>query len=118
MIKPIIFAAILGATALVALCGLGTLIFHKPNVQADLTVQAVTPTEFPLFEVDEHGLNTEMEWTFMEVHVMNHGKTDNEKFFIGPLPEVGDAVEMVYIGSRESGAMRFMLRTKSHGEPR
>lgn len=52
------------------------------------------------------------EFTYTELHVIQEGKTANEKFFEGPLPEVGQAVEMVYIGSRENGAMRFQLRTK------
>lgn len=68
--------------------------------------------DVPLFMVDGKGINTEQDWTFMEVHVLNHDKSANEKFFIGPLPEIGQAVEMVYVGSRESGSMRFMLRTK------
>lgn len=52
-------------------------------------------------------------FTFMEVHVINEGKTDNEKFFLGPLPKEGEAVEMVYVGNTSEGGMRLQLRTKS-----
>jgi len=53
-----------------------------------------------------------VDFTFMEVHVIDRGATANERFFIGDLPHAGDAVEMVYVGSRDDGAMRFQLRTK------
>lgn len=52
-------------------------------------------------------------FTFMEVHLINEGKTDNERFFLGPLPKEGEAVEMVYVGSTPEGGMRLQLRTKS-----
>jgi hypothetical protein len=47
------------------------------------------------------------------MHVLEEGVTANEKFFIGPLPSVGQAVEMVYVGSEDDGAMNFQLRTKA-----
>lgn len=71
--------------------------------------------ELPVFKVDEKGINNTVgitDFTFMEVKVMNKGKLTNDKFFIGPLPEVGQSVEMVYVGSREDGAMRFQLKVK------
>ena len=52
------------------------------------------------------------DFTFIEVHVVDHGVTANERYFVGDLPQVGDAVEMVYVGSRDDGTMRFQLRTK------
>lgn len=52
------------------------------------------------------------EWVFMEVEAVDHGKPANEKFFIGPLPEPGQAVEMIYIGPGENGSMKFQLRVK------
>lgn len=53
-----------------------------------------------------------LSYTFMQVHVKNKGETDNQKFFVGPLPREGEAVEMVYVGSEPDGAMNFQLRTK------
>jgi hypothetical protein len=53
------------------------------------------------------------DFVFMEIHVIDHDKTNNQKFFIGPLPHHGDAVEMIYTGDEESGAMKFQLRTKA-----
>lgn len=53
-----------------------------------------------------------LEFTFMAVHVIDHGVTANEKFFLGPLPKKGEAVEMVYVGDQEDGAMKFQLRVK------
>lgn len=53
-------------------------------------------------------------YIYHEILVRNgRGEIDNSKFFEGPLPKVGQAVEMFYIGDSEEGAMRFQLRTKS-----
>jgi hypothetical protein len=53
------------------------------------------------------------QYTYHEILVRTaNGEIANDKFFIGPLPNPGDAVEMVYIGSRHTGEMRFQLRTK------
>lgn len=52
------------------------------------------------------------DFTFMVVHVINEGKTDNQKFFVGRLPKVGEAVEMIYIGDDKDGSMKFQLRTR------
>ena len=59
-----------------------------------------------------HG-ETPGDWIFMDIHAFDHDKTANEKFFVGPLPAIGDAVEMVYIGDDSTGGMRFQLRTKA-----
>lgn len=54
------------------------------------------------------------EYTFMQVHVNGEdGKTANEKFFVSRLPEIGEPVEMVFVGVSEEGGMKFQLRTKS-----
>lgn len=53
-------------------------------------------------------------YTFCEMIVRNpEGEIDNSKFFEGPLPKVGQAVEMVYVGDSDEGALRFQLRTKA-----
>lgn len=52
------------------------------------------------------------EFTFMVVHVINNDKTENEKFFLGPLPKIGEAVEMVYVGDDALGGMRLQLRVR------
>lgn len=52
------------------------------------------------------------EFTFMILHAVNQGRTENEKFFLGPLPAVGQAVEMVYVGDDGVGGMRMQLRAK------
>lgn len=52
-------------------------------------------------------------YTYHSVHVIgNDGKPANDKFFVGRLPQVGEAVEMVYVGDTDDGAMRFQLRVK------
>jgi hypothetical protein len=56
-----------------------------------------------------------VEWIFMEVSATHHGEPANEKFFLGRLPEEGEAVEMVYVGSKE-GRMRFQLRVRASTE--
>ena len=53
------------------------------------------------------------EFIFMVVHAVDHGQTVNEKFFIGRLPKVGEAVEMVYVAPQDDGGMKFQLRTKA-----
>lgn len=51
-------------------------------------------------------------YTFMQVGVFDKDKNPiNEKFFIGPLPIEGQAVEMVFVGM-EGNYMKFQLRTK------
>lgn len=71
------------------------------------------PVSTPLFKI-EGMKNTDapIEWTFMEVEAVDHGKPANEKFFIGPLPQPGQAVEMIYIGPGDNGSMKFQLRVK------
>jgi hypothetical protein len=53
-------------------------------------------------------------FTFMQVHVINEGKTENYRFFLGRLPHENEAVEMVYVGddTDHPGEMRFQLRVK------
>ena len=53
---------------------------------------------------------TPAEYTFMEVHVIDHGVTANEHFFLGPLQQIGEAVEMVYVGKTVEGGMKLQLR--------
>lgn len=53
------------------------------------------------------------EYNFMMVHVLVHGVTENEKYFIGRTPEIGEAVEMVCNGYTDEGAIKFQLRVKN-----
>lgn len=46
------------------------------------------------------------------VRVIVDGKTDNGKFFQGPLPVIGDSVIYVYIGDDEDGTMKFQFQTR------
>ena len=51
------------------------------------------------------------DYTYCEIHATTEdGKTINEKFFDGRLPQIGEAVEMVFVGNRDNGAMMFQLR--------
>lgn len=76
------------------------------------------PVSTPLLKVEglniQGTINTDapVDFTFMDVRVTDHGKVANEKFFIGPLPEPGQAVEMIYIGPGDNGSMKFQLRVK------
>jgi hypothetical protein len=70
---------------------------------------AQTPIQSP---IQSQPVESATEYTYAEIHVIEYGKTANEKFFIGRLPVEGEAVEMVYIGSRKDGSMRFQLRVR------
>jgi hypothetical protein len=41
------------------------------------------------------------------------GERMDEKFWIGPLPEMGDCVELQYVGrDKDTGGLRLQFRTK------
>jgi hypothetical protein len=54
-------------------------------------------------------------YVFMEIGVPNaDGTRDDGKFFLGRLPNEGEAVEMVYVGRNSfNGNMRLQLRVKT-----
>jgi hypothetical protein len=78
----------------------GDMLRERPTTLTGLVLQARNETVLPV------------EYTYMEVHVLAGGQTANEKFFLGRLPHEGEAVEMVYVGSKPDGTMRFQLRTR------
>lgn len=71
---------------------------------------ALCEDSFPIFEIKPTEPTI---YTFMEVLVKDRdGNPQNEKFFVGDLPSAGNTVEMVFVGTTETGAMKFQLRTK------
>lgn len=70
----------------------------------------------------QHNAVVPAEYTAMEVGVMNleKNKMETEKFFEGPLPEIGQCVEYMYVGKAHNGDLRFSVphqenvRTNSH----
>lgn len=55
-----------------------------------------------------------MTYSYLEIKVLDAtGTVENEKFFEGRLPKIGEAVEMIYAGSHDDGAtMRFKLKVR------
>lgn len=51
-------------------------------------------------------------FAFMEIKLTYQDETHNEKWFLGRLPNIGEAVEMVYVGPSTNGGMVFQLRAK------
>lgn len=52
------------------------------------------------------------EYTAFEIGVVNSaGSRADENFFVGPLPEIGQSVEFVYVGRSLNGNMRFQFHT-------
>lgn len=72
--------------------------------------------KFKPTEIDKNGINLSSQstfYTFLILKVINEkGDIENEKFFVGALPKIGEAVEMIYVGNENDGGMRFQLRTK------
>ena len=54
----------------------------------------------------------ETEYTCFLVHVTTPNGIENEKFFVGRLPKIGEAVEFVYVGESRNGGMRLQLRVR------
>jgi hypothetical protein len=90
--------------------------FAQDRTDGVLIIDSATSKEIPEHGPGIVGIKPPL-WTqyhFMEILVKTiDGKTDNGKFFVGPLPAKGDAVEMVFVDSDPlTGAMYFQLRKK------
>ena len=59
-------------------------------------------------------LPRQTEYTFMEIRAVDeNGNVTNERFFEGRLPNIGETVELIYVGSRADGTMRLQLRVRN-----
>lgn len=95
------------------ICLIVALMFSTVALADDIDPKISINSNTPLFKIEGmKNTDAQQEWVFMEVEAVDHGKPANEKFFIGPLPEPGQAVEMIYIGPGENGSMKFQLRVK------
>ena len=69
--------------------------------------------EEAMSSLDIQDSTPDAEYTYMTVKCTDmSGNLQNEKFFIGALPLVGESVEMVYVGDFPDGSMRFQLKVK------
>lgn len=60
------------------------------------------------------GTKVDTTYTFMTINVkLEDGSHAEDKYFLGPLPKEGDALELVFVGRDEkSGGLRIQLRAR------